>query len=226
MNIIVISDTHGKHKLLDQYLYDPSFIENVDLIIHCGDASNTKSKAINNNELHDFLEWYSDLNIPSKIFVPGNHDTSWEVGMIKEYDYPAIEFLIHEKIVIDGVNFFGSPYTPTFDEGWAYNKARHKIGEFWDEIPDNTDILITHGPPKGILDMTHMNGSMFESVGDKALLNKVINSKIKYHLFGHIHDEKNIINSGYRIINNIVFVNACMVDLSYNLINQPIKIFI
>jgi Icc-related predicted phosphoesterase len=227
MTILVISDTHGKHSRLDQYLFDPEFIKDVDLIIHAGDASNTKTNAINNNELRDFFEWYSDINIPTKIFVPGNHDTSWEAGMIKEYEYPDINVLNHESIVIDDIKIFGSPYTPTYGTGWAYNKARHKIGEYWSEIPSNTDILVTHGPPKGILDLTHLNGSTFESVGCKSLLNKVFTlDNLKYHLFGHIHDEKYIINSGYRIINNTVFINASMTDLSYNLINIPIKIFI
>ena len=226
MNILLISDTHGRHKELNKYLYDPDYIKDIDLIIHAGDASNTKSTAINCNELHDFLEWYSDLNIKNKIFIPGNHDTSWEAKMIKESDYPDVEFLVHQDITINNIKFFGSPYTPTFGTGWAYNKNRAKLFNYWEEIPKDTDILITHGPPKGILDLTHHNTNMFESVGDKSLLNRVFNLNIAYHIFGHIHDEPNIINSGYRIINNTIFINASMTDLKYNLINEPIKIFI
>ena len=227
MNIVVISDTHGVHKSLDQYLYDPTFVDDIDMIIHAGDASNSKVKAVNEHELHDFLEWYSDLDIPTKLFVPGNHDVSWEAGMIKESDYPDIDFLIHESIIIEGITFYGSPYTPTFGDGWAYNIARHKLEEYWEEIPAETDILITHGPPKGILDLIHTSSSNFEAVGCKSLFNKTFMlDKLQYHIFGHIHDEKNIINSGYRIINNTVYINATMTDLKYNLINQPIKIFI
>ena len=226
MNILLISDTHCQHKKLNQYLHDPDYIKDIDLIIHAGDASNNKSTAINCNELHDFLEWYSDLNIKNKIFVPGNHDTSWEAKMIKEFDYPDIEFLVHQDITINNVKFFGSPYTPTFGTGWAYNRNRAKLFEYWEEIPKDTDILITHGPPKGILDLTYHSASMFESVGDKSLLNRVFNLNVSYHVFGHIHDEPNIINSGHRIINNTIFINATMTDLKYNLINEPIKIFI
>jgi Icc-related predicted phosphoesterase len=227
MNLIVLSDTHGKHTSLNKYLYDPDYIQNVDVIIHSGDASNSKSKANNEYEMHDFLEWYSDLEITTKLFIPGNHDVSIEAMMIKQSDYPDVHFLIHDDITINNVRFFGSPYTPTFGDNWAYNKARHKLADFWDEIPDNTDILITHGPPKGILDMTHISGNAFESVGDKSLLNRAFAlNNLQYHIFGHIHDEKNIINSGYRIIDNKMFINASIVDLSYNVINQPIKIFI
>jgi len=225
MKLIVFSDTHGRHNLLDVYLKDPDFIKDVDIIIHAGDATNSKARATNELEMHDFLEWYSDLDIPTKIFVPGNHDVSIESNMVKKDSYLDINFLIHQSLSIDGINFFGSPYTPTFGEGWAYNRARHKIVDAWDTIPDNTDVLITHGPPKGILDMTHRNGNNFELVGCKSLLNKVFTlDKLQYHIFGHIHDEKNVINSGYRIINNTIFINASIVDLRLKVINIPIKI--
>lgn len=225
MKLIVLSDTHCNHNMLDMYLEDPDFIRDVDVIIHAGDATNSKAKIVNELEMHNFLEWYSDLDIPTKIFVPGNHDVSIESGMIREDSYPNIDFLIHQPMCIDGVNFFGSPYTPTFGEGWAYNKKLHRIADAWDIVPDNTDILITHGPPKGILDITHVSDSIIKNVGCKALLNKVFSlDKLQYHIFGHIHDEKNIINSGYRIIDKTVFINASIVDTDLNVINPPIKI--
>lgn len=227
MNIIVISDTHCTHEKLEQYLYDPEFTEGVDIIIHAGDASNTKNPAINNNELRDFLEWYQDLPFRHKIFVPGNHDTSIESGLVKPIDFPDIHFLINNSCILQNLKFWGSPYTPSFGSGWAYNKARNKIDVVWETIPSDTDILITHGPPKGILDLTHISASHYEAVGCKALTNRVMNlPHLKYHIFGHIHDEAHIINSGYRIINNKVFVNASICDLALNPVNEPIKLIL
>lgn len=227
MNIIVISDTHGCHEKLEQYLYDPNFTKDVDMIIHAGDASNTKNAAINNNELRDFLEWFQDLPFRYKIFVPGNHDTSVEQGLIKWQDFLDVYFLINRDVVINNLKIWGSPYTPSFGQGWAYNKARNKLDAIWQTIPEDVDILITHGPPKGILDLTHQNGSMYEATGCKALANRAMNlPDLKYHIFGHIHDETNITNSGYRIINNKVFVNASICDLSLNPINEPIKLIL
>ena len=225
MNILLISDTHCQHNRLDKYLKNPEFIKDVDVIIHSGDASDTKSKAINCNEMHSFLEWYSDLNIPTKIFTPGNHDVSIEAGMIKPSAYPNINFLIDDGLTIQNTNFYGSPLTPTFGMGWAYNVARHKLYDYWQNIPATTNLLITHGPPKGILDLTHRTGNIFESVGCKSLLTRTFElDNLQYHVFGHIHDEKNIINSGYRIINDIIYINASICNLSGLPVNKPIKI--
>jgi Icc-related predicted phosphoesterase len=233
MNALCISDTHGSHEYLEQYLWDPKFIEDIDVIICAGDASNSKDPGINNNELRDFLEWFDDVEIVHKIFVPGNHDTSFEKGLIKKSDFPDINFLVHESLNIEGVNFFGSPYTPTFGSGWAYNVARNKINRYWDQIPDDTDILITHGPPKGILDATaqgvYYNTNEWGnyniiSCGDSSLLKKILGMDIKYHVFGHIHNEKDIINHGYRIIDEKVFVNASICNLKSVPVNKPIKI--
>ncbi len=225
MKIIAISDTHEQHKWLDQFLYDPEFIKDVDMIICAGDTANSKSPVLNHNAQLKFIDWYAELPFKYKIYVPGNHNTS-EHGIYKDiYEYNNIYRLIHELVVINKIRIFGSPYTPTFGTGWVYNVPRHKINTYWDEIPDNTDILITHGPPKGILDLTHVNNTLTEQVGCKSLLNHVLGRvKPNYHIFGHLHDEENIFNYGYRLIGDTTFINASIVDLHHNPINLPIKI--
>lgn len=232
MTILAISDTHFQHELLNKYLHDPKYIENVDVIIHAGDCGNSKNFAINHNEIINFLEWYSKLNIKHKILVPGNHDTSFEKKLVNKKDFPDVNILIHEQISIDNIKIFGSPYTPSFGEGWAYNKARHKIGRYWAQIPEDTDILITHGPPRGILDLTgqgtlhntnEWGNKHLLSCGDAALLTATFNLDLKCHIFGHIHDENGIFNNGIRVINNTHYINASILSLnSYN-INKPIK---
>ena len=167
--IIVISDTHCKHEILDKYLKDKSFTAGVDIIIHCGDESNNKIPAINYHESVKFLEWYSELDFTYKLFVPGNHSTAIEQGLIKPKDFPEVEFLINRGFDI-GINgktfkFYGSPITPSFGINWAYNCKRSKIEKYWKEIPDNTDVLITHGPPHGILDITNQDYGIYQQVG-------------------------------------------------------------
>lgn len=216
MKIWCISDTHCKHSWLD--------VPEVDMIIHAGDASNTKDISFNDAEMREFLQWYESLNIKYKIFVPGNHDTSIERKFHKFEDYPNIKFLIHNSISIEGINIFGSPYTPSFGSGWAYNVARHKIFNYWDNLSDNIDILVTHGPPKGILDLTIRNG--VKQCGDKVLLNKIEVIKPKYHIFGHIHNEHNVYNSGICRPNgyNTTFINASVNNLDYKIVNNGIII--
>lgn len=224
MKIICISDTHEQHEYLNEYLYDTIFNKDVNMIICAGDTANNRSPALNHNPQLNFIEWYAELPFKHKIYVPGNHNTSERNIEEKIYKDKGIIRLIHESITIDNINFFGSPYTPSFGEGWAYNVNRSKLDRYWEDIPNDTDILITHGPPKGILDLVGRDHSFTEQVGCKALLNHVFRVKPQYHIFGHIHDESNIFNNGYRDINGTRFINASIVNLSNKPINLPIII--
>lgn len=220
MKIWIISDTHCKHGFLD-------IPDGIDMAIHGGDMSNQKSPAINANEVLDFLEWYKSLtHIKYKILIAGNHDTSIEKGLVARGDmHESIIYLEHESVTIEGIKIFGSPYTPKFGTDWAYNVPKEMIASYWDDIPDDTDILITHGPPKGILDLTqydtrtgydraHGGPINFFQCGCKELLNRVKAIQPKYHIFGHIHPETNCPNSAMLKINGYetTFINAAVCD--------------
>ena len=210
LKVLSISDTHGNHHLLNKDW------EQYDIIIHAGDAANSRDVGFNANEMLSFLDWYESLPTKYKIFVPGNHDTSVERGNLIDWSkYPSVILLDHKPIEIEGINFFGSPYTPTFHD-WAYNIKRSKISIYWQDIPPNTDILITHGPPKGILDLTINQDKSLELCGDKSLLNRVLTINPLVHIFGHLHNCKGIINAGIRRFpgnRQTVFINAsCVTD--------------
>ena len=134
MKILFISDTHGFHGNL-------SISKDIDMIIHAGDASNYRDTGRNSNEMLDFLVWYNTLPVQYKILIAGNHDTSVQAGLINPRKYSTIDYLEHESIERGGINIFGSPYTPSFGVGWAYNVKRGKLDPYWREIPRNTDII-------------------------------------------------------------------------------------
>lgn len=219
----MISDPHGKHGFLD-------IPENVDMVLCAGDISNQKNPALNANEVLDFLEWYKSLvHIPYKLFCPGNHDTSIQAGLIKRSDIDkSLIYIEHESVVIEGIKIFMSPYTPSFGTGWAYNIPRGKLAEYWKDIPADTDILVTHGPPKGILDLTQYDsrdgadGQSYFQCGCKSLLNRIHEIKPRYHMFGHIHPESNCPNSAMLKINGLetTFMNAAVVNLRYEIVNN------
>lgn len=224
MRIWNISDTHNQHKFLN-------VPKNIDMVIHGGDSANEKNFAINANESLDFLEWYMALPIQYKVLIGGNHDTAIEKGLVKPRDIPGITYLQHESITIEGIKIFGSPYTPSFGTGWAWNVQRGKLAPYWDDIPEDTGILVTHGPPKGILDLTQYdsregaNGTSFFQCGCAELLDRVKSVQPAYHIFGHIHSEKNCPNSGMLEINNCStkFINASVVDYGRTTENLKIK---
>ena len=141
MKILAISDTHGFHEQL-------KIPEDIDVIIHGGDFSNYRDVARNTNECSLFLNWYESLNIAHKIVIAGNHDTAIQAKAINPRDFKSLTYLEHEHHTINNIKFFGSPYTPSFGIGWAFNKDRSKLQAYWNEIEDDTDVIITHGPPK------------------------------------------------------------------------------
>ena len=117
-------------------------------------------------------------------------------------------------ITIDGIKIWGSPIQPEFFN-WAFNRKRGaEIDKHWQLIPDDTDILVTHGPPFGYLDET----ARMERVGCVDLLKRIDEIKPKVHVFGHIHE-------GYGTAINdrdTLFINASVLDEHYRLVNEPI----
>jgi len=206
MKAWVISDTHGKHTFLTPPI-------DCDTIIVAGDFSNYRNKQKNIEECKDFYEWLDYLPFTNKIIVAGNHDTSLETAygreVISQYNFTYLE---NQDVTIDGIRIFGSPLTPTFGEGWAFNKSRGNLWEYWKHIPDDTQILVTHGPPKGILDLSHDIDGKLEYCGDAALLRRVKQLPLlKYHIFGHLHNtEHGDLNEGTRKLSALptTFINA------------------
>lgn len=210
MKIWCISDVHNLHNQLQ-------IPKDIDGIIVAGDISNPKDKWANETEVKDFLYWISLLTVDFKILVAGNHDTSIFHGLIKRdhFDKAGVIYLENQEFELAGIppiKIWGSPMTPTHGD-WAFMKDRSKLDRYWQCIPDDTQILITHGPPKGVLDLSRNPDGDLELCGDNALLNHVRRVKPKYHIFGHIHNYKDCINQGVRVIDGTTFVNAsCVVD--------------
>ncbi len=212
LKIVCISDTHGLHESM------PDLPEG-DIIVHAGDFSNVGAIA----EIVEFLEWYADLPYKHKILIAGNHDKGTDprhpnyVGTFKFLtEHYGITYLEDSYTIIEGFKFHGSPVTPTFGYGWAWNRNEGGIKHHWDRIPGDTDVLITHGPSFGVLDTVNHN---LESVGCFSLADKVEEVKPKYHIFGHIHEEY-----GVQEYKNTTYVNASICTLAYKPTNKPIVI--
>ena len=184
------------------------------MIIHAGDVSNKGSKS----EIEEFLNWYKELNFKHKIFIAGNHDFFFESAtdqMIKQIIPKNIIYLNDSGIEIEGIKIRGSQIQPEFFN-WAFNRERGAaIKKHWDLIPTDTDILITHGPPYKILDLT-TKGTYS---GCKELKKKVFSIQPKLHVFGHIHE-----GYGTTTINKTLFINASLLNEKYQSAHIPIVI--
>ena len=211
LKILSFSDAHGKHGEL-------KINEEYDIALFSGDAGTFRDSYQNKSSILNFIEWYSSLkNIKHKIWIAGNHCTSIEHGLVdakKISEEKGLIYLQHETVEIEGIKIFGSPYTPTFGYRWAFNVNRgDSIKKYWDEIPEDTEFLIIHGPPYGVLDMVQAG----ERVGCEDLANRIKElKKLKLVQFGHIHEDY-----GHELIDGVHYVNASVLNLRYELQNSP-----
>ena len=204
MKLVAISDTHSKHKKV--------VLPKGDILFCSGDFTSMGMV----HEVADFNNWLGKQPHPIKIVCAGNHDKLFErdfalgKGMLTNAVY-----LQHEMYEINGLKIWCSPYTPKFCH-WAFMKNRGAdILEKWKEIPENIDVLVTHGPPHSILDTISPG---YENLGCVDLYNEVVNRiKPKIHIFGHIHG-----GHGVKILGSTTFVNASICDESYTPVNKPI----
>jgi len=199
MKLCFISDTHDNRVTINP----------VDVVVHCGDATDRTS-------IHEFATWFGELPATHKILVAGNHDfqlennRDWKTLLARDY---GVTYLMDSGVVIDGVSFWGSPWTPEFFD-WAFMLPRGQLHTKWDLIPVQTDVLITHGPPHGILDETRQG----DSAGCAELLDAVKRVQPRIHAFGHIHE-----GAGVAMQPDIdtLFINAAQLDHRYRLVNTP-----
>jgi len=163
--LIFISDTHTKHYEIDKQLREISENHPDAILVHSGDIS-YRGRIW---EVEEFVEWYASLPFKNKIMIAGNHDFLFEkesekASEILERLGQGIIYLNDSGIEVEGLNFWGSPVTPWFHD-WAFNRVEEEINHHWELIPENTDILITHGPPFLTLDSTNVFGHIHEAAG-------------------------------------------------------------
>lgn len=203
MRLVILSDTHSRH-----YTLGP--LPEGDVLIHAGDFTNRGSEA----EIASFSKFLKAQPHKHKLVISGNHEFLFEQLPARARDaLPDATYLEDEGIEIDGVRFFGTPWQPWFS-GLAFNLQRGApLAEKWALIPDNTDVLITHSPPAGILD-ANLEG---ESIGCADLLVRVREVKPKAHLFGHAHP-----SYGTHAEGGTIFVNAAMSATDTGALRAPI----
>lgn len=208
MKIWHISDTHSYHHLLQ-------IPKNIDMVIFSGDESNYFDVYKNEPECTDFLSWFGNLPIKYKIMIAGNH-SAYIAKYTKEFkelcQHYNVIYLENDSVEIKGLKIWGSPYSPTFGN-WYFMKSRDKMWKLWENIPEDTDILITHTPPKGCLDLSYNRNHVLEFCGCSNLLKNVFRVKPKLHLYGHIHTTEDILNAGQMKLANLdtVFSNGSVV---------------
>jgi Icc-related predicted phosphoesterase len=209
MRLVLISDTHNR-------LGDVS-VPNGDVIVHAGDATLRG----NCGEVERFAKQMRALPHKHKVFIAGNHDLSFqdEPHRARTWLGEGIIYLQDSSVRIDGVSIYGSPWQPEFFN-WAFNLPRgDAIANKWALIPNGIDVLVTHGPPADIGDMTPRG----EAVGCVDLLEAIKRTQPRVHVCGHIHEGYGVRRDAIPGLRTI-FVNASTCDGKYRPTNAPIVI--
>lgn len=183
LKVVSISDTHNQHEKV--------MLPEGDVLCHSGDFTNDGSW----KQYKEFVGWLKHQPFKHKLICPGNHDLVCQTNESQCKDLAeanGIRLLVDDEIVIDGHKFYGSPYTKMFSD-WAFEYRELELVELFERIPEDTQVLITHGPPAHILDK-NSNG---HSCGSRALYNRLHYKNIpslSYVLFGHIHESFGVEN--------------------------------
>jgi len=223
--IICISDTHGLHEKMKYNVEDFIDANQTNILIHSGDCTNIGKE----KEVKNFIQWFKNIKgFNHKIFIAGNHDFSFEKKPIWLQDYINSKKLLESNCVYledsefsieypefsKPIKFYGTPWQPEF-YNWAFNLPRNgnELLEKWNKIPNDTNILITHSPPFGHLDIVPNNSR----VGCELLEFRVKQINPLLHIFGHIHHSYDII-----VRDETYFINASICNERYEPINKPI----
>lgn len=205
--IVAISDIHGRWNKLGQ-------LPECDILVSAGDYSFRGEKHM----VKDFHKWLGKQPSKHVISVQGNHelwvrDNFQEAKSLAESVCPNVHFIgDHGLVEIEGIKIYGSAITPFF-HNWAWNVERGPdIAAEWAKIPDDVNVLVTHGPAEGILDIVpFQNGAPKELVGCKDLFDRIMKlEKLKVHICGHIHH-----SHGYQYFNEKQFYNVAICDEMY-----------
>lgn len=192
MTILHLSDTHGCHRRLPELAY-------ADIVVHSGDFTMNGSEA----EAIDFINWFCDLPHRHKIFICGNHDDCLYGAKIDGLD-SNVHYLCYSGVTIDGIKFYG---VPMFMGDCITDRQSREYAN----IPPDTDVLITHSPAYGILDLDNDI-----NYGSEELLYRIQSLDLKAHVFGHIHARH-----GQTVAHGIIYSNGSIMNTDYSNYFKP-----
>ncbi len=204
MRLVCLSDTHNRHRRVQ--------VPDGDLLVHAGDFTIQGTA----EETAEFNAWLGTLPHRHKIVIAGNHEFLFEHEPLRARELLTNALYLEDAAaVINGLRIWGSPWQPEFGD-LAFNLPRGEwIAAKWKLIPAETDILITHGPVYGHVDV--VKGG--RHVGCRDLLDAVRRVRPRLHVAGHIHQAY-----GRSEADGTRFVNAAICNESYEPVNAPIVV--
>jgi Icc-related predicted phosphoesterase len=213
--ITTISDTHNKHKSITP------FLPGGDILIHAGDLTSMGYK----HEIEKFCKWFDSIdNYDLKVFIAGNHDYGFQerfeetMEIVNSYNtifYLQDDWIGFQKGDLREIKIWGSPWQPEF-YNWAFNLPRNgkELEAKWNLITDDSDIVVTHGPAYGYVDMVY---DRYDNLGCEKLIQRIEQFNPSIHICGHIHT-----GYGYKTNGKTHFINASVLNEEYQFTQYPL----
>lgn len=205
MRLVCISDTHMFHDAVD--------VPGGDVLIHAGDFTSRGLR----KEVEAFARWFHGLPHLHKVVVAGNHDFLFETDPERGRELLGdVVYLAGEEATVAGLRFWGSPWQPWFHD-WAFNLQRGEpLRAHWATAPSGIDVLVTHSPAMGTLDLVFRG----ENVGCVDLEAALPRIAPRLHVFGHIHEAAGVVQRA----DGILAVNASVCDVRYRPTNPAVLV--
>ncbi|WP_120500635.1 metallophosphoesterase [Roseovarius sp. EL26] len=202
MKITIISDTHGGHKKLGELKGD--------VLVHCGDIGHLMKH--DEDAIERIDTWFGQLQFNHILCIGGNHDLALEkFARNGKLPFKNAVFLHDAEAMIDGVKFYGSSWVPNL-RNHAFFADYQTLKAAWSKIPNDTDVLFTHTPPAGILDVS----SRGQTLGCQHLAQRLNTLNLSLHCFGHVHA-----SAGSLVCDGTTYVNACSVNSEFEIAARP-----
>ncbi|KAI8137229.1 Metallo-dependent phosphatase-like protein [Fennellomyces sp. T-0311] len=212
---VCVSDTHGR--------------TDFKFPIPAGDVLGDLTRVSRPEEFTQTIDWLQSLPHTIKIVTGGNHDHDLDLDIggspqhkqhiLAKMEQAGITYLEHESFrlpeALGGHKMFVSPYAP-FHLGGAFMPTKHTLRQRWNEIPDDTEILVTHTPPHGYQDKIAWGG---RHVGCPMLMSKILHIRPRVCISGHIHEAH---GWSYTDDRQTLIINACICDRKYRTSQRPI----
>jgi len=205
LQLTIISDTHGQHQKLGKLTGE--------VLIHCGDMFNMFNQSHEDFDRMD--DWFGEQDFDLILCTGGNHDFELQKrSLYVDNPFRNAVYLGGISYQYGGVTFFGAPWVPEL-YGQAFYTEDADLAGNWADIPEEVDVLITHTPPLGILDVS--SGGLV--LGCRYLMEAIERTRPIIHCFGHVHGSSGIHRAG-----GITYVNAALVTSQYELTHQPYRL--
>lgn len=237
MKIVAISDLHG---------YLPEIYEHCDVLCICGDIVPLSIQSYPKYSIDwlntTFKDWCYSIDCDKIIIISGNHDFVFEelydefcesrcdlneiVKNFSQYVSDKLDFgekiiYLHDNLYeYNGVTFYGTPHIPELKR-WAFYQCREDLEKYYNLIPDDVDVLLTHSPGKFVNDTgVSLELPTKPEYGSIELTDAVKNKNIKYWFCGHVHSGNHELTK----FNNINVANVSLKDENYLVSYKPLTI--